>query len=197
MVMATVEGSRVEDVTLDRVMRVRGGWEQFEALQLGFVQNPGVRLCFFAGRIEIFMPGRAHEVFKTIIGMLIEVFLLDRGVEFEATGSMTQKVEGVAAVEPDESYEIDGMRLAIEVNFSSGGVDKLEVYRVLGVDEVWFWEDGVLDVYCLGDGGYEKGLRSGIPVLSGVDLEVLASCILVGETSKVGAVKRLRDGGAD
>lgn len=32
---------------------------------------------------------------------------------------------------------------------TSGGVDKLEGYHRMGVAEVWFWEDGVLNLYQL------------------------------------------------
>jgi hypothetical protein len=117
----------VDDINADRVIRVPGGWEQFEFIQQGFEHHRGVRLSYFNGIIEIFMPGRAHEVFKTIIGMLLETFLLDREIEFEATGGMTQKIEGFVALEADESYEIGDLKLAIEVNFSNGGVTKLQL----------------------------------------------------------------------
>ena len=52
--------------------------------------------------------------------------------------------------------------LVIEVVVTSGGVDKLEGYRRMGVKEVWFWEDGVLSFHHLkADGsGYESCDRS-------------------------------------
>ena len=45
----------------------------------------------------------------------------------------------------------------IEVVITSGGLNKLEGYRRMGVVEVWFWEDGSLEIYHLqADGnGYE------------------------------------------
>ena len=182
----------VDDINADRVIRVPGGWEQFEFIQQGFEHHRGVRLSYFNGIIEIFMPGRAHEVFKTIIAILIETFLLDREIEFAATGGMTQKIEGFVALEADESYEIGDLKLAIEVNFSNGGVAKLELYKVLKVNEVWFWEDGVLDIYHLKSTGYEKVANSKIPELATIDFMVLSACILAGKTSKVSAVKMLR-----
>jgi hypothetical protein len=182
----------VDDINADRVIRVSGGWEQFEFIQQGFEHHRGVRLSYFNGTIEIFMPGRAHEVFKKIIAILIEAFLLDREIEFEATGGMTQKIQGFVAVEADESYEIGDLKLAIEVNFSNGGVAKLQLYKVLEVNEVWFWEDGVLDIYYLEPTGYEKVTNSKIPELATIDFVVLSACILAGETSKVSAVKMLR-----
>jgi hypothetical protein len=166
-------------------------WAQFEHLQQGFANTRGVKLFFYNTTIEILMPSEAHEMFKKIIAILIEAFLLDRQVEFKPTGSMTQKREGFAAAEADESYEIQGLKLSIEVNFTSGDIAKLDCYRALDVDEVWFWEDGVLEVYGLTADGYQKLNNSRIPVLAAIDLSVLADCILIGETSRIKAVSRL------
>jgi Uma2 family endonuclease len=168
-------------------------WAQFEYLQQGFENTRGVKLFYYNGNIEILMPGAAHELFKKIIAILIEVFLLDRKIEFEPTGSMTQQREGAAAAEADESYEIQGAKLCVEVNFTSGDESKLQCYKELGVDEVWFWEDGVLAVYSLQSDGYQKVRRSQIPALAPIDLAIVAQCILIGETSRIEAVERFRE----
>ncbi len=166
-------------------------WEQFKHLQKGFENTRGIRLFYYNGMIEILMPGEAHELFKSIIGFLIETFLFNQAIEFKPTGSMTQEKEGIAAAEADESYEIEGLKLSIEVNFTSGGSSKLERYEALEVDEVWIWEDGVLAAYHLQSGKYEKVNRSLIPALSAIDLDVLSECILAGETSRIKAAKKL------
>ncbi len=167
-------------------------WAQFEHLQQGFENTRGVKLFYYYGTIEILMPSAADELFKKIIAILIEVFLLDRKIEFEPTGSMTQKREGAAVAEADESYDIQGSKLCVEVNFTNGDESKLECYRALGVDEVWFWEDGVLAVYHLQSDGYQKVNRSQIAALAAIDLEIMAECILIGETSRLGAVEKFR-----
>jgi Uma2 family endonuclease len=167
-------------------------WEHFEHIQKGFESTRGIRLFYFNGTIEILMLGVAHELFKTIIGMLIETFLLDHNQEFLPTGSATQQKEGVASAEADESYEIGNFRLAIEVNFTSGDISKLEIYQALGTHEVWIWEDGVLAVYHLQSNGYTKVSQSQIPELAAIDLKVMTECILIGETSRVQAVQRFR-----
>jgi Putative restriction endonuclease len=167
-------------------------WVQFEHLQKGFENTRGIKLAYYNGTIEILMPSAAHELFKKIIAILIEVFLLDRQIEFEPTGSMTQKQEGAAAVEADESYQIHGSKLCIEVNFTSGDESKLECYQVLGVDEVWFWNDGILAVYHLHLDGYQQVRHSQISALATIDLAVMAECILIGETSRLAAVARFR-----
>ena len=121
---------------------------------------------------------------------MLETFLFNCQTEFKPTGSMTQKKNGLAAAEADESYEIDGLRLSIEVNFTSGDESKLECYQLLGVDEVWFWEDGTLAVYHLQPTGYQQVDRSQIPALASINLDVLAECILIGETSRIAAANK-------
>jgi Uma2 family endonuclease len=104
---------------------------------------------------------------------------------------MTQEKEGIASAEADESYEIEGLKLSVEVNFTSGDASKLDRYQALGVHEVWIWEDGVLAVYHLQSGKYETVNRSLIPALAAIDLNLLSECILMGETSRIKAAKKL------
>ncbi len=165
-------------------------WKQFKYFQKS-LEDVGVRLSFYDGVIGVLMPGRAHEIFKKLIGFLIEFFLHHKRVEFVAIGSTTQEKEGFASAEPDESYEIENLKLAIEVNFTSGDLFKLERYKMLGFNEVWIWEDGVLDVYHLQEGVYKKVDHSLIPALSSLDLEIMSECILIGETSRIAAGDRL------
>jgi hypothetical protein len=83
------------------------------------------------------------------------------------------------------------MKLSIEVNFTSGDASKLERYQAIGVDEVWFWEDGVLAAYACWTGTFQQCDRSTIPALNVIDLDVLANCVLVGETSRIQAAQQL------
>ena len=64
--------------------------------------------------------------------------------------------------------------LAIEVNWTSGGIDKLEVYDRLEVPEVWFWEDDRLTIHVRKPrGGYAKRRKSSLfPTL---DLEMFSA----------------------
>lgn len=175
-----------------RTIQTNRTWAQFQHLQQGFENIRRIRLAYFNGTIEILMPGEPHELFKTVIAILIEAFLLDREIEFKPTGAMTQKLEGITSVEADESYQIGDRKLSLEVNFTSGGIAKLEHYQALGVNEVWMWEDGVLDIYHLQANNYEKVDRSLIPELATIDLTILSACISIGETSRVAAVKKFR-----
>jgi hypothetical protein len=55
-------------------------WQKFKLIQAGFAEAPGIRLAYFNQTIKILMPGRTHEFFKSIIGMLIELFCLEMAI---------------------------------------------------------------------------------------------------------------------
>lgn len=177
------------DVSEQRTTYSDRTWEQFKLLEQGLEGLTGLRLFYFDGKVEILMPGRNHELFTEVIALLIQVFLLARGLEFTPTGSMTREEEGSGSAEPDKSYEFGELKLAIEVIMTSGSINKLDLYKILGFHEVWFWEDGLLLVYHIQDDAYEKVDRSQIPELVEIQLDVLSRCILIGETSRVRACK--------
>ena len=93
----------------------------------------------------------AARLVASIIGSLVETWCVEAGVDLSAYGSWTLKrKKAMRAVEPDECYvvgEVANPRrpdLAIEVVWTSGGIEKLEIYARLGLREVWFWrpQDG-------------------------------------------------------
>lgn len=62
-----------------------------------------------------------------------------------------------------------------EVVRTTGGLDKREIYRRLGVPEIWIWRDGVVTVHALRDGAYVQIDQSA--QLPGVDLKLLTSLL--------------------
>lgn len=143
--------------TTDQRIVHHGLWEHFKFIQKGFEGSVGVRLFYYNGTIEILMPGQDHETCAHIIGYFVTTFLVEQGIFFKPTGAMTQERSGVASLQADESYCIGSVKpipdLSIEVVFTSGGISKLDRYQALGVPEVWFWEDGLLKIYHLQNGG--------------------------------------------
>lgn len=139
------------------------------------------RITYLEGTLEIMSPSRTHEEIKSYIGCLVEAWCLERGIEFTPYGSWTLKNKREKrGAEADECYvfgpEPKRKRrpdLAIEVIWTSGGIDKLNVYRKLGAREVWYWEDGRIGVHVLRGAQYEAAPAS--EMLPGIDLEQLAS----------------------
>ena len=77
------------DRTTDQRIVHYGTWEQFKLIQKGFDGSPGVRLFYYDDTIEILMPGREHEIFASVIGYLVTTFLVEKGIFFQPTRSMT------------------------------------------------------------------------------------------------------------
>ncbi|WP_334904822.1 Uma2 family endonuclease [Nostoc sp.] len=159
-------------------------WREFKAVEQ-LLDRPGYRLSFLDGVLEIRrMPGEPHETVKKRIAALLELYLLMAGFDFTPTGSMTLESEsGAVKPEVDESYKLvpGPVRpdLAIEVVFTTAGINKLEAYKRLLIPEVWFWEDGVLEVYHLQKEGnalqYERVSSS--DEVKGINLDLLLRCI--------------------
>ena len=155
-------------------------WREFKVVEQ-LLSRPGVRLSFLDGVLEIRrMPGEKHESIKERIGSLLDLYLLQMGIDYQPTGSMTlESPSGLVKREADKSYKLGANRelpdLAVEVVVTSGGINKLEAYKRLGIPEVWFWENGALRLYSLGDDGYAEVDRS--QVLPELDIVLLAQCI--------------------
>jgi Uma2 family endonuclease len=136
-------------------------WEKFEAIESAFSDVAGIRLAYLDGVIEIMPISNEHEELKSTLGCLLEVYLRAKGIRYYVRGgpSLGNK-EDAARRQPDESYNIgskkDRADIAIEVVFTSGGIDKLECYKRFGIPEVWFWQGGSLRLYRLRDGNYQQ-----------------------------------------
>ncbi|MDJ1171179.1 MULTISPECIES: Uma2 family endonuclease [Roseofilum] len=129
-------------------------WDKLETLDAGFV-GTGARLTYLDGYLQIMSPlSEAHEEPKKTLSQLLEAYLRVKNIRFYARGSTTLGSQDLGGrKEPDESYCLHEKKsipdLAIEIVLTSGGIDSLEVYRRVGVPEVWFWEDGAIAVYSL------------------------------------------------
>jgi Uma2 family endonuclease len=155
MVATTSESGLRDGVVLYNVT-----WDTLEKLDAD-LEGTGARLTYLDGFLEIMAPlSDAHEEPRNTLGQLLEIYMRLKGIRFYGRGSTTIGMKELGArKEPDESYCLGDRRkipdLALEITVTSGGVDVLEIYRRIGVAEVWFWEDGVISVYCLRSTAYE------------------------------------------
>lgn len=154
-------------------------WADYERMLALRGEGSVPRLTYLEGTLEIMSPSRSHESIKSVIGCLVEAWCLEHDVEFSPYGSWTLKDEAEErGAEPDECYvfglDTDPERpdLAIEVVWTSGRIDKLEVYRKLGVREVWYWQKGRITPYVLRGARYRAAKRS--KALPKLDLDELS-----------------------
>lgn len=167
----------------DRFVVRRGvSWSEYLQVLEERGEHSAPRIAYLEGVLEIMSPAERHEQLKSRIGRLVETWCDERGIGFDIIGSWTLKDEAVArGVEPDECWIFGPARragrpdLAIEVIWTSGSINKLEIYRKLGVREVWIWHRGKLTAYALRGEIYEPVSES--RVLPGLDLAQLASVL--------------------
>lgn len=169
-------------------------WHQFKAIQASFEDLRNVRLSYCDGVLEIVGISKPHEAFQSIIGVLLAIYFEVREIEFFPSGAYSQIVEDKVEYQSDLSYcfgtDKNVPDLCIEVVITSGSPIKLQKYRLMGVPEVWFWEDGTLQLYRLREQGYERIASS--ELLPELDLSLLKRCILF--ASPLEALKEFRKG---
>ena len=130
----------------ERILLADVPWATYVVLR-DTVDSSGIRMTYLEGQLEIMSPSRTHEVGKKQIARLLELFCLERDIPLFGYGSTTfRKEEKARGLEPDECYCRGGDRelpdIALEVVVSAARLDKLDVYRGLGVREVWIYQSG-------------------------------------------------------
>jgi Uma2 family endonuclease len=134
----------------DRLMISGVSWGQYLELDQALGHDrPDPRLYYLDGEIELTSTSLKHEALKTWLADLLGDYLYEAGVETFRHGQPT-----------------------------SGGLDKLEIYRRFAVPEVWLWRKGGLEIWTLRrnrsayDGPAKKSR-----LLPSLDVSSLAGCL--------------------
>ena len=170
-------------------------WHEFEALKSLLAGSTGLRITYLDGWIELMTLGEPHELIKSLIGMFLETYFIEMGIEFIPAGSATRRSEEKGtSFEPDESYYLgqkkDNPDLAIEVILTSGNLQKLEKYRRFQILEVWLWEDNQLRIYCLKNNEYQEVSCS--QLLPDLSIDLLVRCVQM--SSRLEAMRMFKEG---
>ena len=167
----------------DRIVVGRTSWEQYLAMdgERG-ADNSHPRLYYLDGELEIMTTSLQHERLKERIGMLLVEFVNENDLEIFPHGHATMQKLEEAGAEPDASWcfidEKEFPDIALEIALTSGGLDKLEIYRRFAVREVWFWRKGALEVWNLKEdaSGYAGPARAS-RLLPGLDFALIERCL--------------------
>jgi len=152
-------------------------WQHYESVLATLADHPWYRVTFLEGVLEILAPSRKHESQKDNITRLLGVYFEQTRTRFYGLGSTAfRQAMRARGVEPDTCFclgtEKEFPDLAIEVIETSGGIDKLEVYKGLNVSEVWFWKKETFELYQLQAGKYVQIATSSL--LPDLDLGLLS-----------------------
>jgi Uma2 family endonuclease len=201
----TIDTSKISPVTQNpnRVLLENISWQTYEALVKELEAKPGIRLNYDRGLLEIMTPLPPHESNKKLIGRLIEAATEELNIEIRSLGSLTCKREDLArGLEPDQCYYIQNELivrgkdkidfnqdpppdLAIEIDITSSSLNRMEIYAVLGITEVWRYDGKSLKVYWLESERYhEYEFSPTLPQLPPAEiLRFLQLAKTMGETS--------------
>jgi len=179
----------------DGVICLHTTWRGYLALLSARGDTSGPRMHYLDGVVEIMSPSSHHEDRAYMIARLLEVYLLERDIPFKGYKSWTLKrPRDEAGVEPDECFMFGEAQnkprpdLAIEVVWSGWRVDRLQIYRRIGVPEIWVWRDGVITVHELVGRRYKERKTS----VAFPDLDLALICRLAHSPTLNKAVAEMR-----
>jgi Uma2 family endonuclease len=171
-------------------------WQEFRLMQSLFKERRSIKLTYLDGHLELMTISEQHELIKSLLSFFIQYYLMTHEIEYTPVGSATRESEEKAvSFEPDESYYIGtaGMQpnLAIEVIISSGNLSKLEKYRRLQIQEVWFWENDTISIYYLCDTEKIYQSVSHSQLLPNLEIDLLVHCLKM--PSRLEAMKAFQE----
>ncbi len=174
--MATMSALRVAPAQCFLVSNV--SWRSYRLLGRALADRP-IRLTYDRGVLELMTLSPEHEFFKKLLGRLIVALTEELDLTIASFGSMTfKKRKRRRGLEPDECYWIasepkirgkfhldprvdPAPDLAVEIDVTSSSINRLGIYAVLGVAEVWRFDGAALEFLVLGaDGKYQPAPSS-------------------------------------
>jgi Uma2 family endonuclease len=175
--MATV----THQVGHDNWILIETNWAGYQSMLRIRGERCVPRVTYLDGRMTLVSPGFSHEFLRKRLGTFIEEVLDGLGIRYLPAGHTTLRRRARrGGVEGDESFyvanaaKIAGKKrlymsvdpppdLAIEVVFSHLAEYALEVYRRLGVPEVWVCDAQNLQILLLqGDQTYVLSRQSAV-----------------------------------
>jgi Uma2 family endonuclease len=155
------------EIAEQRVILSNVSWQTFEQLLKELGDNRATRLAYNEGLLEIMTPLGPHENNNRFIESLIGAIADELNLNLKKFGSLTMKREKkLKGAEPDSCYylqneplvrskqEIDldndpPPDLVLEIDITSGSLDKKPIYAAIGVPELWRYDGNRLEVFVL------------------------------------------------
>ena len=174
-------------------------WQTYQALLADMGEHRSTRLAYDRGTLEIKMPSKLHELINRLLERMITTLTEELGMSVVPLGSTTFDYEAVEqGVEPDSCFYIQNAEcvnpedddpprdippdLVVEVDITSSSRSRLNIYKVMGVPEIWRYHRKGLAILRLHQGEYaEVEYSVTFPCLS---VEILERFIERGKQSK-------------
>lgn len=169
--MATVLTSPITNDEVFNLENIR--WETYNHLWEDLSDKRCLKLTYYHGDLEIISPSPEHEIYKKVVGRFIETLAEELDIKIYPLGSTTFKLLGYGGAEPDDCFYIENIDLIrnikkfkpneeiapdliLEIDLTSLSTNRLEIYRELGVKEVWLYTRDGLQLLQLKNNQYIK-----------------------------------------
>jgi Uma2 family endonuclease len=151
-------------------------WPMYEQLLEEYAENPGVRINYSQGVLEVRVPLPEHEANKVMIGDLVKILMEEQDLDFCSLGSTTFKNDVMQqGIEADDCFYIENEAairgkkridltvdpppdLAIEIDITAR--TRFNNYQALGVGELWRFDGTRLEINVLQGGKYVQVSQS-------------------------------------
>ncbi|MBE9159635.1 Uma2 family endonuclease [Nodosilinea sp. LEGE 06152] len=138
-------------------------WQHYQLFLAELGENRATRLAYSDGSLEIRMPSKLHEIVNRLLSKIIFALAEELGLEIVDLGSATWNREDLdKSIEPDSCFFIQNAELvqglnpeipsdlspdlAVEVDIAGGSDQKLAIYQMLGVPELWLYRNGQVKI---------------------------------------------------
>lgn len=167
-------------------------WETYERLVSDMSDRSSPRLTYDRGRLEIMSPTEEHEELNRSLAALVEAVAEELEIDIRSLGSTTFRRQDLErGFEPDSCFYVQSLSklestrrvdleldpppdLVIEIDISHSSMEKLALYREMGVPEVWRHDGDSVTIHVLQERGYETPDASrAFPMLSATKLTEL------------------------
>jgi Uma2 family endonuclease len=189
-----------------RVILPNISWETFEAILAEMGDKRVTRVAYDGKMLEIMTPLMPHEHNNRLLEHLVFALAEELSLNIKSIGSTTCKRKDIRrGVEPDSGFYIANeplMRgkqtldltidpppdLVIEVDYTSSSLDRLPIYKALGVSEVWRYDEPVMLIYKLSEGEYipcnDSPTFSNLPLTTQIP-DFLTASLNIGEINMI------------
>jgi Uma2 family endonuclease len=186
-------------------------WQTFEQLLKELGDKRATRLAYNEGLLEIMSPLGPHENSNRFIDDLIRAIADELNRNLKKFGSLTLKREKkLKGAEPDSCYylqneplvrskqEIDldndpPPDLVLEIDITSGSLDKRPIYAAIGVPELWRYNGNKLEVFVLQPSSQDYQQVNQSPTFPWMPLDIIPKFIrqslVDGETATLRAFR--------
>lgn len=146
-------------------------WQTYQRLMSELITRR-LRFTYNRGILEIMGRSPDHEIYKKLLGRFVETLAEELRISLYPLGSTTcDRSDLLCGLEPDECFYIQNQMavkgkkhldliqdpppdLVIEIDLTNQSKHRLEIFRKLGVPEIWCYDGVSLTIYQLQNKSY-------------------------------------------